>query len=116
MFLLITTLRPPANAGQALRSKPDPLSQRTKRSNTLQGALSAFYDIATTLKQNVPDAVIDFIPFPDELKGKYQTFTQADITALIDSGYNTPFHSLEEGVTKYHDAFLNSGGYLRSDL
>ena len=44
---------------------------------------------------------IDFIDMPEVLKGKYQNFTQADITKLINAGYSGKFHTLEEAVKDY---------------
>ena len=44
---------------------------------------------------------IEYIPFPEALKGKYQSFTQADITRLRQAGYEAPFASVEEGVAQY---------------
>ncbi|MBX3672362.1 MAG: ADP-glyceromanno-heptose 6-epimerase [Burkholderiales bacterium] len=45
--------------------------------------------------------VIEYIAFPPQLVGKYQSFTQADVTALRDAGYRDPFLSVEEGVGRY---------------
>jgi ADP-L-glycero-D-manno-heptose 6-epimerase len=44
---------------------------------------------------------IEYAPFPEALRGKYQSFTQADIGALRRAGYAAPFLSVEEGVTRY---------------
>ncbi len=46
------------------------------------------------------------IPFPDKLKGRYQAFTQADLTNLRAAGYDKPFKTVAEGVTEYM-AWLN---------
>jgi ADP-L-glycero-D-manno-heptose 6-epimerase len=45
--------------------------------------------------------LISYIPFPELLRGKYQSYTQADISALRGSGYSGDFLSVEEGVAKY---------------
>ena len=45
--------------------------------------------------------VIEYIPFPAELEGKYQSYTQADIGALRASGYDAPFLTVEQGVARY---------------
>ena len=45
--------------------------------------------------------LIEYIPFPEALKGKYQSFTQADLTKLRQAGYEAPFASVEEGVKQY---------------
>ncbi len=44
---------------------------------------------------------IEYIPFPDKLKGRYQAFTQADLTNLRAAGYDKPFKTVAEGVTEY---------------
>jgi ADP-L-glycero-D-manno-heptose 6-epimerase len=45
--------------------------------------------------------IIEYIPFPDALKGKYQSFTQADVSLLREGGYTDEFLSVEEGVARY---------------
>lgn len=44
---------------------------------------------------------LEYINFPEALKGKYQSFTQANIDLLRDAGYTAEFHTVEEGVRKY---------------
>jgi ADP-L-glycero-D-manno-heptose 6-epimerase len=44
---------------------------------------------------------IEFIPMPNDLKGKYQTYTCADISKLRKAGYVRSFHTLEQGVRRY---------------
>ncbi|MGA2552639.1 MAG: ADP-glyceromanno-heptose 6-epimerase [Burkholderiaceae bacterium] len=44
---------------------------------------------------------LEYIPFPDALKGKYQSYTQADITLLREAGFHDAFLSVEEGVVEY---------------
>ena len=56
-----------------------------------------------SLDQLVKQGFIEYVPFPDALKGKYQSFTQADLTKLRKAGYDAPFASVEEGVTQYVD-------------
>ena len=52
------------------------------------------------------EGIIRYIPFPGELKGKYQSYTQADIAALRAAGYRQPFLDVEQGVTRYCDKLL----------
>ncbi len=47
---------------------------------------------------------IEYIPFPEALKGRYQSYTEADISALRRCGYSGGFKSVEEGVRAYLDA------------
>ena len=54
-------------------------------------------------------AEIEYIPMPESLKGQYQSFTQADMSALHGAGYPAPFTSLEEGISRYIEGHLASG-------
>ena len=56
---------------------------------------------ALTLAQAVQAGLIDYIPFPDALRGKYQCFTQADLSALRAAGCNHAFADVRTGVTQY---------------
>ncbi|MDR2637390.1 MAG: ADP-glyceromanno-heptose 6-epimerase, partial [Zoogloeaceae bacterium] len=49
----------------------------------------------------VGQGLLEYIPFPEALEGKYQAFTQADISRLREAGYDEPFASVEEGVGQY---------------
>ena len=51
--------------------------------------------------------LLEYIAFPEALKGKYQAFTQADLTKLREAGYEAPMASVEEGVSQYID-WLNT--------
>jgi ADP-L-glycero-D-manno-heptose 6-epimerase len=44
---------------------------------------------------------IDFIDFPDELKGRYQSYTRADISKLREVGYSKEFRTVAQGVREY---------------
>ena len=50
--------------------------------------------------------VIEYIPFPPELPGKYQSYTQADISALREAGYAAPLMTVEEGVARYIETLI----------
>ncbi len=54
---------------------------------------------------------ISFIDTPEDIRDKYQYFTEADMTKLIASGYDKPFHSLEDGVHDYLKNYLTSSTY-----
>lgn len=45
--------------------------------------------------------LLEYVAFPEALKGKYQAFTQADLTRLRAAGYEAPFATVEEGVAQY---------------
>jgi ADP-L-glycero-D-manno-heptose 6-epimerase len=76
------------------------------------GRARSFQAIADVFKKLNPAAPIKYIPFPEILKGKYQYFTEADMTLLLKSGYDAPFTSLEDGVTAYYEQLVKTGGYL----
>ena len=59
-----------------------------------------------SLNELVKQQFIRYIPFPDALKGKYQSFTQANIEALRQAGYSDDFYTVEEGVTRYVEWLL----------
>jgi len=52
---------------------------------------------------------IEYIPFPEHLKGAYQSYTQADISGLRQAGYSKEFLTVKEGVACYLD-WLNKKG------
>jgi ADP-L-glycero-D-manno-heptose 6-epimerase len=57
-----------------------------------------------TLAQLREAGVIEYIPFPPALIGKYQSYTQADVGALRAAGYVEPFLTVEQGVGRYVDS------------
>lgn len=65
------------------------------------GRAQSFLEVAEAVIQHHGKGDVEFIPFPDELKGRYQSFTQADIDALRAAGYSEPFASVAEGVERY---------------
>ena len=54
---------------------------------------------------------ISFIDTPEDIRDKYQYFTEADMSKLIGQGYDKPFTSLEEGVHDYVQNYLSKGAY-----
>jgi len=63
---------------------------------------------ALSLDELQQQGLISYIPFPDQLRGKYQSYTQADIGALRESGYAEPFLSVELGVARYVEQMLKT--------
>jgi ADP-L-glycero-D-manno-heptose 6-epimerase len=55
------------------------------------------------------DEKIGFVDTPEDLRGKYQYYTCANIQKLKSIGYNEPFFSLEEGIDDYVRNYLMSG-------
>ncbi len=68
---------------------------------TINACRAAAGERPRTLAQLRDDGAIRYVPFPNDLKGKYQSFTQADIGALRQAGYTEAFLTVEEGVARY---------------
>ena len=64
---------------------------------------------ALSLEELARERAIEYIPFPQQLVGKYQSFTQADVAALRGAGYREPFLDVEEGVGRYVAQRLSAG-------
>ena len=71
--------------------------------NVGTGRCQSFNDVARAVIDWHGYGKIEYIPFPKHLQGHYQSFTQADITALREVGYDKPFKTVEEGVKEYLD-------------
>jgi len=56
----------------------------------------------------VAQGILEYTPFPEALKGKYQSYTQADLSRLRKAGYTAPMLSVEEGVDRYVETLLRS--------
>lgn len=83
------------------------LYERGKVSGVLNvgtGASATFNDVANAIIAWHGKGQIRYIPFPDELKSRYQSFTEADITALRRAGYDRPFRDVRTGIKDYLDA------------
>ena len=63
---------------------------------------------ALTLTQLQEQGQIEYIDFPEALKGKYQSFTQANIGALRSAGYDQAFLTVEQGVARYINYLLQT--------
>lgn len=66
--------------------------------NAGTGHARTFKDVAQALMQVHGTGKIEYIPFPGDLKNRYQHFTEADVAGLRAAGYAESFTPLEEGV------------------
>jgi ADP-L-glycero-D-manno-heptose 6-epimerase len=66
--------------------------------NAGTGASRSFNDIARAAIDLLGRGEIEYIPFPESLRGKYQSFTESDISRLREAGYTAPLGTLEEGM------------------
>lgn len=71
--------------------------------NVGTGSSRSFNDIAQALIARRGEGRVEYIPFPESLRGKYQSFTESDITRLRAAGYDRPFATLEEGIARMCD-------------
>ena len=67
------------------------------------GRSQTFNDVANAVIAWHGKGSINYIPFPDHLKGAYQSFTEANLDNLRAAGYSDAFASVEEGVKIYLD-------------
>jgi ADP-L-glycero-D-manno-heptose 6-epimerase len=65
------------------------------------GRAEPFKTIAETVIAYYGKGEIDYIDFPEELKGRYQSYTRADIARLREAGYDGEFKTVSEGVRAY---------------
>jgi ADP-L-glycero-D-manno-heptose 6-epimerase len=82
---------------------------------------SALYNLGTGKARSFTDLVkatfagldkeakIEFIDMPEDIRDKYQYFTEANMEKLRAVGYDEPFYSLEEGVNDYVRHYLKAG-------
>ena len=76
------------------------------------GTARTFLDLTrATFKAMGREEAISFIPTPEDIRDKYQYFTEAEMNKLIHAGYDKPFYSLEEGVTDYVKNYLTEHNY-----
>ena len=93
--------------------------------NVGTGAAQSFHDVAIatvnacrkaraesplTLTAMRERSIIQYIPFPEDLRGRYQSYTQADLSALRAAGYMAPFLTVEQGVARYCQKLLQKAG------
>jgi len=62
--------------------------------NAVNGTGAALHDV-------VAKGLIEYIAFPPQLAGRYQSFTEADLTRLRAAGYPGEFRNVEQGVAAY---------------
>ncbi len=77
------------------------------------GKARSFKDLAlATFKALNIEPVIEFIDTPEDIREKYQYFTEANMQKLVNSGYSNEFTTLEAGVADYVSNFLSNKNYL----
>ncbi|MCI0749909.1 MAG: ADP-glyceromanno-heptose 6-epimerase [Nevskiales bacterium] len=71
--------------------------------NAGTGRSQSFNDVAKAVMAWHGRGRVRYIPFPENLVGRYQSFTEADLTRLRAAGYQRPFLTVEQGVKRYLD-------------
>jgi ADP-L-glycero-D-manno-heptose 6-epimerase len=69
--------------------------------NVGTGKAQSFNEVARAVIACLGRGGIRYIGFPEQLRGRYQSFTEADISRLRAAGYAAPFASVEDGVARY---------------
>ena len=76
------------------------------------GKARSFFDLASATFAGLDmPRDIRFIDMPEDIRDKYQYFTEADMHKLIDGGYTEKFYSLEVGVDDYVRNYLSANKY-----
>ncbi len=76
------------------------------------GKARSFYDLAKATFEGLDiEPNIVFIDMPEDIRDKYQYFTQANMLKLRSAGYTDEFYSLEEGVVDYVKNYLLTHSY-----
>ncbi len=75
--------------------------------NVGTGKARTFKDLVTAIFTSMDmQPVIEFIDTPEDIRNKYQYFTEADMNKIRHAGYKDNFYSLEKGVATYVKDFL----------
>lgn len=73
------------------------------------GQARSFKDLATAVYRALEvEPQIEYVPTPEEIRDKYQYFTQADMSRLRAAGFDQDFTSLEDGVKDYVQNYLHT--------
>ncbi|MFC1747710.1 ADP-glyceromanno-heptose 6-epimerase [Pseudomonadota bacterium] len=72
------------------------------------GRSQSFNDVANAVLKYHDKGSLEYIPFPEHLKGCYQSFTEADMAEARAAGYDGTFKTVEEGTIEYMK-WLNAG-------
>jgi ADP-L-glycero-D-manno-heptose 6-epimerase len=76
--------------------------------NVGTGESRTFLDLATAVSQAMKEPLnVQFIDTPEEMRDRYQYFTEAKVERLRDAGFTRAFTPLEEGVRLYVQQYLS---------
>ena len=76
------------------------------------GKARTFLDLTNATFEAIDKAPnIEFIDTPEDIRNKYQYFTEATMNKLFKAGYDKPFYSLQKGIDDYVKNYLMSNSY-----
>jgi len=78
--------------------------------NVGTGRSQSFNDVAKAVLKAHGHGELRYIPFPEKLRGRYQSFTEADLSRLRTAGYEGTFLTVEEGVARYMEWLKENPG------
>ena len=76
------------------------------------GHAHTFNTLAKGVLKYFGSGELEYVPFPEVLKGKYQSFTEADSSKLLTAGYDGGFTDIEEAIAEYCALLDKNDGYL----
>ena len=107
-FMIDAKTQSRKDAGNAYCSQLIAHNLKSGLYNLGTGKARSFYDLATnTFKAMGREVNIEFVDIPEDIRDKYQYFTEANMTKLIEAGYDKEFTSLEDGVADYVKNYLS---------
>lgn len=79
------------------------------------GHAHTFNTLAKGVLEYFGSGELEYVPFPEVLKGKYQSFTEADSSKLLAAGYDGGFTNIEEAIAEYCALLDKNDGYLLNE-
>lgn len=77
------------------------------------GKARSFLDLANAVFHSLEkEPAIEFIDTPEDIRDKYQYFTEANMSKLREAGYIEEFTELETGISDYVRNYLSKSAYL----
>ena len=76
------------------------------------GHAHTFNTLAKGVLKYFGSGELEYVPFPEVLRGKYQSFTEADSSKLLAAGYDGGFTDIEEAIAEYCALLDKNDGYM----
>ena len=64
------------------------------------GTAMSFNAVADAVIRSFGQGTVEYVPFPDELRDRYQAHTSADPRILRNAGFDRPFTTIDDGVAR----------------